>query len=97
MIIFLRMVTVVKQSDIAAPKISVAYINKFVFFSLMDLWVMCSSADLGWFRLGLALGGRSSLDLLHVFPSVAKSGAEENWEMSWSQRSGEKVETHDAS
>jgi len=37
MIIFLRMVTVVKQSDIAAPKISVAYINKFVFFSLMDL------------------------------------------------------------
>ena len=32
MIIFLRMVTVVKQSDIAAPKISVAYINKFVFF-----------------------------------------------------------------
>ena len=91
------MVTTVKQSDIAAPKILVAYINKFVFFSLMDLWVMYSSADLGWVRLDLALGSRSNLGLLHIFPSVAKLGAEENWEMSWSQGSGEKVETHDAS
>lgn len=63
------------------PKSQQLISTNFLFFSLMDLWVMCSSADLGWVRLGLALGCRSGLGLLHMSPFVAKSGAEEYWDM----------------
>ena len=48
-------------------------------------WLLLYYRSINWNFRGdpsLALGSRSNLGLLHICPSVAKSGAEENWEMS---------------